>query len=66
MDFQEVVSKLLQLDILVLGLSLFFVYLVSTTIYNLYFHPLAKLPGPFWARVSNRHLWLLSLQERYG
>ncbi|KAF2819142.1 cytochrome P450 [Ophiobolus disseminans] len=77
MDFRELVSKMLKLEILVLGLSLFLVYLVSTAIYNLYFHPLAKLPGPFWARVStipswyhtknqNRHLWLLKLQEHYG
>ncbi|KAI1355387.1 cytochrome protein [Xylaria sp. FL0043] len=27
-------------------------YIVGTAVYNLYFHPLAKFPGPFWARVS--------------
>jgi cellulose synthase/poly-beta-1,6-N-acetylglucosamine synthase-like glycosyltransferase len=52
-------------------------YVVYTIIYRLYFHPLAKFPGPFWARISvfpswwhtrnkDRHIWLYSLQEQYG
>lgn len=52
-------------------------YVVMTTVYNLYLHPLAKYPGPFWCKLSSipswyytknqdRHLWLLSLQEKYG
>lgn len=52
-------------------------YLVSTVIYRVYFHPLAKYPGPFLAKISSfpsfwhgvkqdRHLWLYSLQEEYG
>lgn len=28
------------------------VYLLGVAIYNLYFHPLAKYPGPFLARIS--------------
>ncbi|KAF2108558.1 cytochrome P450 [Lophiotrema nucula] len=63
----------------ILGLSavLTIAYLLFTAIYRLYFHPLAKFPGPFWARVSSwpsywhtvkqdRHVWLFQLQEQYG
>lgn len=57
--------------------SLLVSYVVATVVYRLYFHPLAKYPGPFWAKIStwpayiqtqkrNRHVWLLSLQEKYG
>ncbi|RPA87783.1 cytochrome P450 [Ascobolus immersus RN42] len=28
-------------------------YFLSDAIYNLYFHPLAHIPGPFWAKISN-------------
>ena len=27
-------------------------FLLYQLIYNLYFHPLARFPGPFWARIS--------------
>ncbi|PVH94268.1 cytochrome P450 [Periconia macrospinosa] len=60
-----------------LSVALGFSYVLCTAIYRLYFHPLAKFPGPFWARIStfpswwhtrfgDRHLWLYSLQEKYG
>lgn len=53
------------------------IYVLSTAVYRLYFHPLANKPGPFWARLStipswwhtlrgDRHVWLHSLQEKYG
>ncbi|KAF2134348.1 benzoate 4-monooxygenase cytochrome-like protein P450 [Dothidotthia symphoricarpi CBS 119687] len=61
----------------VLGSTLVLSYIVFTVIYRLHFHPLAKFPGPFWARLTvfpswwhtrmgDRHIWLYSLQEKYG
>lgn len=52
-------------------------YVVYTIFYRLYLHPLAKYPGPFWAKISDlpsyyytlkqdRHVWLLKLQQQYG
>ncbi|KAI5928773.1 benzoate 4-monooxygenase cytochrome P450 [Camillea tinctor] len=51
--------------------------LFGNIIYNLCFHPLAHVPGPFWARVSgipswyhairgDRHLWLWRQFHVYG
>ncbi|KAF4499425.1 Isotrichodermin C-15 hydroxylase [Fusarium agapanthi] len=50
---------------------------ISVIVYRLFFHPLSKYPGPFWARISefpayyhtkkqNRHIWLWQLQQKYG
>jgi len=52
-------------------------YIVTHTIYNLYFHPLSKFPGPFLHRASrlpfiyrnirgNLSRDVLALHERYG
>ncbi|KUJ19544.1 cytochrome P450 monooxygenase-like protein [Mollisia scopiformis] len=52
-------------------------YLVGSVIYNLYFSPLAKYPGPFWAKVSSlpsfyytftgyRHIWIWQCHQIYG
>jgi hypothetical protein len=39
--------------ILSVGLAaVIFAYYVAKVVYNLYFHPLAKIPGPWWAAAS--------------
>lgn len=45
-----VLSNAGHLALLSLGLGV--VYLVGAAIYNVYFHPLAKYPGPLWAKIS--------------
>ncbi|KAI1356967.1 benzoate 4-monooxygenase cytochrome P450 [Xylaria sp. FL0043] len=65
---------ILWLTILSLLVSILF---LSIIIYNIFFHPLAHIPGPFWARATgfpswyhaitgNRHIWLLKQFELYG
>ncbi|CAI6236518.1 unnamed protein product [Periconia digitata] len=57
--------------------TLLFGYFLSRTIYNLFFHPLAKIPGPFFAKISrfpgfyhaikgDRHLWIWQCHQIYG
>jgi hypothetical protein len=75
MSFQDVLTDASSPFILATSLALAF--LVYTAVYRLVFHPLAKFPGPFWARLTvlpswwhtrtgDRHVWLYSLQEKYG
>lgn len=77
MVFQSVRDQVSYPNLFVLGTSLLLSYAVITAIYRLFFHPLAKFPGPFWARltvfpswwhtrVGDRHIWLYELQEQYG
>lgn len=57
--------------------ALLLLYLLLNAFYNVYFHPLAKFPGPFWAKVTR--LWitwqcyksrepyvLMELAKKYG
>jgi hypothetical protein len=52
-------------------------YSLCTCIYNLYFHPLSHIPGPFWARATpipyilgirygNMVPWVHELHQKYG
>ncbi|KAK5050762.1 hypothetical protein LTR84_003321 [Exophiala bonariae] len=52
-------------------------YIIGVALYRLYFHPLAKYPGPFWAKLTQwpeaqsswrgrRHLDLHAMHEKYG
>ncbi|KAF2012093.1 cytochrome P450 monooxygenase-like protein [Aaosphaeria arxii CBS 175.79] len=58
-------------------LTVSIIYTISHGIYNLYFHPLHHIPGPFWSRASgipyNLRMrrgtvapWLLAAHARYG
>ncbi|KAJ4386531.1 hypothetical protein N0V93_009428 [Gnomoniopsis smithogilvyi] len=77
MYFENLYNALLATNPLWLGLLTLVCYILHTVVYSLFFHPLAKHPGPLWARLStipswwhtlkqDRHLWLFRLQERYG
>ena len=38
----------------------------SITVYRLFFHPLRRFPGPFWARLSNLyHMWLIRKSDNH-
>jgi cytochrome P450 len=55
----------------------FVVYLATSTIYNLFLHPLSRTPGPFLSRISvwpsfyhackgDRHVWIWQNHQIYG
>ena len=44
----------------ILGIAL------SMTVYRLWFHRLKKFPGPFWARISNVYLTLLTAKKLHA
>ena len=77
MAVQDLWASLSYPHIVLTAISLLAVQIVYTIIYHLYFHPLAKYPGPFWAKIStwpsylatvrqDRHVWFYQLQEKYG
>jgi tryprostatin B 6-hydroxylase len=38
----------------------------SIAVYRLFFHPLRRFPGPFWARLSNLyHLYMIRRSDNY-
>ncbi|KAF4980974.1 hypothetical protein FZEAL_3131 [Fusarium zealandicum] len=77
MSFLFTAGEASPLNTLALVASIALSYVVATAVYRLYFHPLAKYPGPFWARISafpayyhtqnkDRHVWFWKLQQKYG
>jgi len=39
-------------------------YVIGVIVYRLYFHPLAKYPGPFWAKITDLYDFYQALSER--
>ena len=77
MAFQAVGDGFSYPNVFALSVSILVSFAAVTVAHRLYFHPLAKYPGPFWAKIStipswwhsknqDRHIWLLRLQEKYG
>lgn len=77
MLLSHLLARVSVLDLLAWSTALIVSYIVAIVVYRLYFHPLAKYPGPFWACISgfpsywhtlqqDRHIWLWRLQEEYG
>lgn len=77
MAFQDLLGTMSYPNLWLLTASLALSYVIATAIYRIQFHPLAKFPGPFWARLTvipswwhtrtgDRHIWLYRLQEKYG
>ncbi|CAG8978541.1 hypothetical protein HYALB_00012272 [Hymenoscyphus albidus] len=64
-------------SIVVLSMGVSFISLLILSVYRVYFHPLAKYPGPFWAKLTDwysvyhayhgdRHLEFHRCHEKYG
>ncbi|KAF4626141.1 hypothetical protein G7Y89_g12020 [Cudoniella acicularis] len=49
-----------------LGLTDFFIYIVITVVYRLWFHPLAKYPGPFLGRFTDWYSVYHSINTNTG
>ncbi|KAI0120146.1 cytochrome P450 [Nemania sp. FL0031] len=76
-DYVKVYPHLAKYPTITLFLVTIAAYLVFETIYNLFFHPLRKIPGPFLAKIGQswrnhkyiRGTWhddCLELHEKYG
>lgn len=77
MAIQDVLAQMSYPHLALTSVALLTAYIASVVFYRLYLHPLAKYPGPLFARISDipswrhttkqdRHVWLLQLQEQYG
>ena len=62
---------------LALAAAMFIAYMATSTLYNLFVHPLANTPGPFLSRISvlpsfyhackgDRHVWIWQSFQIYG
>lgn len=68
-------ASLLWLSIVIINAVL--IWLIAVAVYRLYFHPLAKYPGPWYMKISpiydfyiglkeRRHLHFQYLHDKYG
>ncbi|PQE16354.1 Benzoate 4-monooxygenase cytochrome P450 protein [Rutstroemia sp. NJR-2017a WRK4] len=71
--FEKAISQ----NVLLVSFGSFIFYYIASAIYNLYFSPLSKYPGPFLAKISAwpnfyyastgyRHIWIWQCHEKYG
>ncbi|PQE05267.1 benzoate 4-monooxygenase cytochrome P450 protein [Rutstroemia sp. NJR-2017a BVV2] len=71
------IEKAISQNLLIVSLGSLVFYYIASAIYNLYFSPLAKYPGPLLAKISAwpnfyyattgyRHIWIWRCHEKYG
>ncbi|KAI0152088.1 benzoate 4-monooxygenase cytochrome P450 [Hypoxylon sp. NC0597] len=75
--FRPSLSSLSWTNWVQVSMSLVIILAITRVVYNIFLHPLNKVPGPFWARASGipswyhaytgkRHIWLWQLFQTYG
>lgn len=58
-------------------LAALLIYAVGTAVYNVYFHPLSKYPGPLICKLTDAyygyklygessHVWMYEMEQKYG
>ncbi|KAM3067260.1 hypothetical protein ACMFMG_005371 [Clarireedia jacksonii] len=72
-----IIKTAVSANLLFVGLGSLLFYFIVSAIYNIYFSPLARYPGPLLAKISAwpnfyytmtgyRHIWIWRCHEKYG